>query len=269
MKLISLNIELNKHREVVLNFFKKENPDVICVQELLEEDFLRFKKELGMEGVLGMWDYITDLHRPECRGKRHGVAIFSKNILSSGSNFYMGKEEDILKPFEEYLLDNKRQANSVLLWIETKNNKGEKFKFATTHLPVTKEGEVTDYQLQIVSSLLKELKKIPEFIVCGDTNAPRGREAFDRIARIYKDNIPLEYKTSLDQNLHRVKGLIHMVDALFTTSGYKASNVKLVDGVSDHMAIVADIEKAKKISNKLLGFPVKVVKRLSILSKMK
>lgn len=34
-----------------------------------------------------------------------------------------------------------------------------------------------------------------------------------------------------------------MVDGLFTTSDYKASNVRLVDGVSDHMAIVADIYK--------------------------
>ena len=71
-------------------------------------------------------------------------------------------------------------------------------------------------------------------------------EAFDRIARKYKDNIPKKYKTSLDQNLHRVKGLQYMVDGLFTTPGYKASNVKLVDGVSDHVAIVADIEKVRK-----------------------
>jgi len=34
-----------------------------------------------------------------------------------------------------------------------------------------------------------------------------------------------------------------MVDCLFSTPAYKASNVKLVDGVSDHMAIVAEIRK--------------------------
>jgi hypothetical protein len=43
--------------------------------------------------------------------------------------------------------------------------------------------------------------------------------------------------------LHRVKGIMFMVDGLFTTSKYNATNVKLVDGVSDHMAIVANIEK--------------------------
>ena len=34
-----------------------------------------------------------------------------------------------------------------------------------------------------------------------------------------------------------------MVDGLFTTPAYKASDVKLVDGISDHMAIVAKINR--------------------------
>jgi hypothetical protein len=34
-----------------------------------------------------------------------------------------------------------------------------------------------------------------------------------------------------------------MVDGLFTTPAYEAQDVKLVDGVSDHMAVVAPITK--------------------------
>jgi hypothetical protein len=75
-------------------------------------------------------------------------------------------------------------------------------------------------------------------------NAPRGKESFSRLAKKYKDNIPPEYKTSIDQNLHKVKGIQFMVDGLFTTPSYKASDVKLVDGVSDHMAVVAEITKS-------------------------
>ena len=52
---------------------------------------------------------------------------------------------------------------------------------------------------------------------CGDMNVPRGNETFNRLAEKYKDNIPLEYKTSIDQNLHRVKGLQVMVDGLYYT----------------------------------------------------
>ena len=249
MKLISINIELDKHRDTVLPFLKKEKPDVICVQELLEEDFPIMKKELNMEGVFEMWYYmdsIRDPHHLELKGQKHGVGIFTKKIINSGFSYYVGSKENLLKPFGEFSSNKDFQSNSVLLWVEVQDKKGEKFTVATTHLPVTHHGEVTDFQLKAVDSFLNELSKIPEFVVCGDTNAPRGREAFDRIARKYKDNIPKKYKTSLDQNLHRVKGLQYMVDGLFTTPGYKASNVKLVDGVSDHVAIVADIEKVRK-----------------------
>ena len=51
MKLVSINVELNKNYSTVFEFLKKENPDVVCVQELLEEDFDRFKNELNMEGI--------------------------------------------------------------------------------------------------------------------------------------------------------------------------------------------------------------------------
>lgn len=247
MKLISLNIELNKHYDTVLNFLKKENSDVICLQELLEEDFDRFKKELNMKGVFKVFNYLfaePPLYE-DIRGKKQGVAIFAKNIFDSGSIFYEGKEENLSKPFEEYISDKKIYKNRVLLWADVKDENGIMFKYIVTQMPVTKEGESSPYQLEVVDSLLKKLDSFEEFVLCGDMNAPRGNETFARLEKKYKDNIPLEYKTSIDQNLHRVKGIQFMVDCLFTTPTYKASNVRLIDGVSDHMAVVADINIEK------------------------
>jgi exonuclease III len=241
MKLISLNIELNRHYETVFDLIKKEKPDVICLQELLEEDFERFKKEFGMDGVFKVFQYVNDHRFGDIYDKRHGVAIFSKKIEDFGYFFYEGKEENIMKSFEEYLVSAEFHKNEVLVWAYIKDEKGAVYRFTTTHFPVTEKGESTPYQLEVADKLLAKLADIGEFVLCGDMNAPRGNETFSRFAKTYKDNIPLEYKTSLDQNLHRVKGLQYMVDSLFTTPGYKAENVKLVDGVSDHMAIVADI----------------------------
>ncbi|HEY5588131.1 MAG TPA: endonuclease/exonuclease/phosphatase family protein [Candidatus Paceibacterota bacterium] len=251
MKLISINIEVSKHTETVLNFLKNEKADVVCIQELLEEEFQFYKEKLSFMGVYQPFDYVCNNINSkltydipsELKGKRHGVAIFAKHIIKSGSIFYEGKEENILKPFDKYISDKNFQKNKVLIWAEVKNDDGISFKFITTQLPVTHEGEVTQYQLNVINSMLFQLEGLGEFVLTGDMNSPRGHQSFSLIAEKYKDNIPLEYKTSIDQNLHRVKGIQFMVDGLFTTPAYKASNVKLQDGISDHMAIIADIYK--------------------------
>ncbi len=239
MKLISLNIELNKHNLIILDFLKKEKADVICLQEILEEDFPFFNKELNLESVFQVCRYQRSPFYPQLIGKKQGVAIFSKNIINSGSVFYLGSKEDTTKPFDSVNF----KKSEALVWANIKSSEGASFKFVTAQLPVTENGEVTPFQLEVLDSFLMKLDKLGELVLCGDINGPRGRETFDRLAKKYKDNIPPEYKTSLDQNLHRVKGLIYVVDGLFTTPNYKASNVRLIDGVSDHMAIVADIKK--------------------------
>ncbi len=240
MKLISLNIELNKHLDLIFPFLQKEKPDVLCLQEVLEEDIPKIQELLNYDVIFKPCSYATNEYYLAQRGKRLGVAIFAKKINSSGFDYYVGKEENINKPFSEY---NKEDKNKVVVWVDIFDEKNNLFKIATTHLPVTDAGESTPYQLMTAESLLKSLEKFDEIILCGDMNAPRGNKTFTLLNSKYADNIPFEYKTSIDQNIHRVHGLMYMVDCLFTTPAYKTSDVKLVDGLSDHMAIVANIEK--------------------------
>lgn len=243
MKLISLNIELNMHHELVLPFLKKENADVICLQELLEEDFEMYKKELEMDGIHQIAGYIFDKVHIESTGKRHGPAIFSKNIVDSGYFFYVGSLSCIEDTFENYIKKENHIENRVLVWVDVKDYNDQIFRVTTSHLPITHHGEVTPFQLEANDILVRQLKKLGEIIFCGDTNAPRGRESFNRIAREFKDNIPLKYKTSLDKKIHRAKDIDFMVDCFFTTPKYIASKVELKSGVSDHMAVVAEINQ--------------------------
>lgn len=243
MKLISINIENNLHNELVLDFLKKEKPDVVCFQELLEEDFELYKNKLNFEGVHQIWSYWRSKNYPDLLGKKQGIAIFSKHIIDSGSIFYVGSEENIFKSFEEYNSNEDFQKNKALVWAGVKNEDGVVYKFITTQFPVTEKGASTSYQLEVLDLFLEKISKLGEFVLCGDLNAPRGNETFGRLASKYKDNIPLEYKTSIDQNLHKVKGIQFMVDGLFTTPAYKTSNVRLQDGLSDHMAIIAEVNK--------------------------
>jgi len=221
MKLISVNIETNRHTKTVLDFLKKENADVVCVQELLEEEIYFYEEELNLKGVFQAFSYIKHPIYVDLDSKKQGVGIFTKNIIDSGSIFYFGKEENLKKSFDDYMSNISFQKNYALVWVDIKNSAGLVFRFITTHLPVTKEGESSPFQLEVLDGLLTSISHLGEFVLCGDMNAPRGNETFRRINEKYKDNIPLEYKTSIDQNLHRVKGIQFMVDGLFTTSKYK------------------------------------------------
>jgi endonuclease/exonuclease/phosphatase family metal-dependent hydrolase len=247
MKLVSLNIECNKHYERILPFLEKENPDVICLQEVLEEDFEFLKEKLGREGIYKPQLMVTSDHAnyTDLQGKRFGVAIFSNHIVESGYSYYWGKESYSFTNFDEYIKNRGMFRSYVLIWVKVRNESGELFTFVTTHYPISKEGESSAHQLEVLVPFFEKLDTINDFILCGDFNAPRGNETFRRIAERYTDAIPEKYKTSLDQNLHRVKGLMFMVDCLFLTKEYSAHDVALVDGLSDHMAIVGRIEKVR------------------------
>ncbi len=238
MKLISVNIEGNKHLHRVIPFVRIEKPDVICVQEILLEDFTFFGLEVGMKGYFVPMVYDTFSHA----GKLMGLGIFSKYEMKDIlKQYYAGSEEQVtvMDPHMGYDTHLLVQCAVLSCVIEIND---VKFKVATTHAAWTPNGEVTDYQLRDIDSMFLALDKIGQFILAGDFNAPRGRAAFAKLAERYKDNIPEKYTTSLDQELHRVPGLQRMVDGLFTTPTYVAKNVRLISGVSDHMAIVADIE---------------------------
>lgn len=119
---------------------------------------------------------------------------------------------------------------------------GQVHKILTTHFTWTPAGSVTDEQRQNLQKMLDILSGLEPFVLTGDFNAPRGKEIFDKLAEAYTDWVPQHYTTSIDQNLHRAKGLQFMVDGLFTSPEYQAKNVRMIEGVSDHQAIVADLQ---------------------------
>ena len=76
---------------------------------------------------------------------------------------------------------------------------------------------------------------------CGDFNAPRGGEVFDQLASHYSDCVPPEITTTIDQELHRAKGLQYVVDSIFSTDQYRLEDVRVQSGVSDHCALIGRV----------------------------
>jgi len=261
IKVVSLNIEKNKHIDKVLAFLKQENPDVVCLQEIFRPDFERFKQELSLEGV---FDYQVTLTESNVATYEQGVAILSKHpIISHQSKPYTNNEptgESVnINNHAEKSVDknvaNKKYSRRVLFAFINIGN--EVYNFATTHFTWgyygyrDANGEFiwqidrasTSEQESDAGRLLDIFAHMGEFVFCADTNCPRGQKVFGLFSQNLKDNIPQSYRTSIDGSIHRAGPLPLMVDCLFTTPGYIAENVTLKDGVSDHMAVVGEIRK--------------------------
>lgn len=168
-----------------------------------------------------------------------GIAILSRLKIKKGEALYYNGAPDMLVNF----MPEKTTQSSVCRAILVANLefKDDIFFVSTTHFTWSEKGLPSYQQLQNLESLLKNLKSYPEIILCGDFNAPRGGVIFNKLSSLYKDNIPDFYTTSIDKNLHYAGEVNLMVDGLFSTKKYKVSDVKLISGVSDHLAITANV----------------------------
>ncbi len=235
-KIISVNIEKDKHHDKVLPFLLHEQPDIVCMQEINSSDAERYQYELAMQGVFAPMtlepsNYIVGAFHVQ------GVAIFSRHrVLRIQTLLYAGYKNRI--PF--YVNRDPKTYNHVLLSCDIEKDGGI-WTIATTHFTWTKGGQPDAVQRKNLASMLRELKKLPDVVLCGDFNAPRGREIFDRLAKKYKDNIPSEITTTIDPILHRAPDLQYVVDGLFTSEKYSVGDVRAEIGISDHKAIVGTV----------------------------
>lgn len=244
MKLVSINIEGHRHlHERVLPFLEQEQPDVVCLQEVFEVDVPVIAEALGMQSFFQPMVNVTEptIHVRHALGVL-GVAQFTKLLVrEQQAAYYVDLKLGRLPIFFEN--GNPNSMNRVLVW-QTVEKDGQLFTIATTHFTWSTRGESTLEQLRDLGALQRILDTIPEFVVCGDFNAPRGNETFARLAERYTDNIPPEVTTSIDGEFHKAGQLELMVDGLFSTPEYVLSQVQVLGGVSDHKAISAIINRS-------------------------
>jgi endonuclease/exonuclease/phosphatase family metal-dependent hydrolase len=242
MKLISLNVWGDHCTQEQIEFFQKERPDVLCMQEVYEVDLPLYETALGMKGTFVA---LTSIDHPHPYGDAlrgpWGIAIFSTYPLTNIHHaFYQyTSAKDSLFPHT----GAPDTCARALVWADTTIGE-ETFTIATTHFTWTSTADVSPVQKEAFVNLQQILKTIPQFILTGDFNTPRGKEIFDTLATDYIDAIPASVESTLDPVFHRTQGKVKLViDVLFTTPQYVAKNVHIITGVSDHVAIVGSIEK--------------------------
>lgn len=235
LKLICLNVEKSYHLDTVISFLKSESADIICMQEVMEKDFEKYKEAANMNGFfLPTYKNNPELF-PELKDEIEGMAILT-NLPNHGitSKYFRGKQ------IVEYI-DPRTISRGV---IASKFEFEEKeFIIGTTHYTWTPDGEIDEGQIKDFESLMNFVKQFDSFVLCGDFNAPRGREMFSKFTEYFKDNLPTEIESTIDENIHKKKGLRLVVDNVFSTPEYLVSNVRVIDGISDHKAIICEIDK--------------------------
>lgn len=222
-----------------MTFLRAQAPDVICLQEVISDDADLLGKRVGYPYRL----FIPMCCFPEPSGPRPtGIAILSRQAFASSEEIYYaggGSGRDVLDRSSEATRFRTNRYSVGLVAIALH---GLSFTIATTHFPWSDHARTLDFQRSACDRLLEVLND-RSLVLCGDFNAPRGREIFSRLAARWTDHVPPTYTTSLDPVLHRAGSLQLMVDGVFSTPDYDVSGVTLHQGVSDHCAITAQIGK--------------------------
>lgn len=241
--LACVNIEGNKHLDLVEKFLAEQNPEVLCLQEILEQDLPRLVPEETWDvqfASMGDVSQLESLHFP--KNGNWGVAIATrKNVITVTNSdifYYVGKAEDMP-------IISKGQPNSnrrAVLRVDVEKA-GQKFTFATTHFTWTNNGETTEEQLRDWQGMKAYLDTFPEFLICGDFNAPRGGQMGNILEETFTSHVPANITTTIDGTLHKAGALQFVVDYILTKGNYSVENVIVHTGVSDHCALTATVKR--------------------------
>ncbi len=235
LNIVSVNIEKDRHFDRLMPFLKKQQPDVILLQEVLSKDIAYFEKSLEMKSHYAGLNHYDD-------GSQHGILTLSTYPLFKTYALYYRGDGDNLPLLKH--AEPEKMARAILITEIIKDN--QLYCLINTHFTWSPNGKPSVLQNEDINILMRLLSEIPEFVFCGDFNAPRGTPIFDTIASKYKDNVPAHIETTIDKNLHKAGDLKLVVDGIFSTPAYQINSVEIVDSLSDHCAILAKITKLDK-----------------------
>jgi endonuclease/exonuclease/phosphatase family metal-dependent hydrolase len=249
IKLVSVNIEGDRHLERVRPFLAEENPDIICLQEAFRDDvqeligseyqteFLPMSLKERSDGSLSVW----------------GVSLATRSSAWRVVREYYHQPTTTLVPSDERSVETKRMSMWQGVIGVTIEAGGVDYTLFTTHFTWTPNGVSNQYQSVDMERLLSFLGEQGPHVLCGDFNIPRKQNSlYPLLHAHYTDHVPEEYETSMYIPLHLVRDNpkaaadvgSYMVDYILSTPGtYRVRDVALRGNVSDHCALIAHIEK--------------------------
>lgn len=234
IKLLTLNIETDRHLDRVQAAIAEYQPDVVCLQEALEADCARLALNGQYAVKFSLGGYLS---RPSGEHASWGVAVLSRVPVVRQVESYYSDRTNVR------VLRHPDDTRRVLLMTELEHQ-GQRHRIATVHFTWTPDGHINELQKADFARLKQGLASYDDYVLCGDFNAPRGREMFarfvDELGLI--DHLPAEVTSTIDGRFHRVGDLGLVVDTIFSTPHYRVTQTRVLEGLSDHKGILALIE---------------------------
>lgn len=230
----------------ILDFIHREaaSPNfVVLLQEVYKGSLERISNALRGRMVYSQYCNLSLTDREE-EAESWGVAIGSKlDLFGVEEHYYDGIP---ISPGKIVLNNGPEHAHSLLQ--ASLKVGSERFNFGTTHFTWYNKPEPSEQQQGDFANLADLLNDASDIVLTGDFNSPRGYPIFDSIARIYKDNIPADINTTNDTTIRPEAIWRLVIDGFFTSEHYKASNIRMIQGLSDHQGILGEVQRVAFIA---------------------
>jgi endonuclease/exonuclease/phosphatase family metal-dependent hydrolase len=237
MKFVTLNVYGGIYKQKSLAHLQKIGPEVLALQEMHGPDIEDFKTALDLPHCL----YV-----PGCRiddpANKYGFRVGELGIsLMSKTPFTKEQVDYYHKVSEDAPLFNDAEPNHwnrALLSAVVDTESGP-MRVSTTHFTWTPDGHPTPLQTEHSMKLAELIDKQNVDILGADFNAPHGAEVMTHIGSRMDDHMPTGVDSTIDPELHRVRGLKIVVDNIFTRKGLATTSMQIKGGASDHKALIA------------------------------
>ena len=236
-RLVSLNIERSRHLDRLIPFLRQHQPDVVCLQELVQRDIEAIRAGTGLAHV-----HFAEMAVHPADNQLFGVGILASEPFDDADVVRYAGNGSGSQLFDRTTTESRVETCRYVAARVRLSGAARGLTVATTHFPWTPDGQSRPFQTAAVTSMIEGLQG--PLILTGDFNAPRGGPVFASLAAAWTDCIPGDVVTSIDPELHRSGPLQLMVDGLFVTPRYRAEAVRLQTGLSDHQAVTARVVAA-------------------------
>lgn len=237
LKLLTLNIEHDRHLDRVAQAIATHLPDIVCLQEVFEKDCARLAAVGDYDVKYAISALMPEGSKGNTSPRSWGIAVLTRGLVHRQTLTYYSDDPRIR------IFKQSNDPRRLVLMTELEHE-GRFYRIGTTHFTWSRNGQATDDQREDFARLKQVLLSYPHYVLCGDFNSPRGRELFARFTDELSlvDHLPVDVKSTLDPKFHRVPALELAVDTVFSTPDYRITQVEVLDGLSDHKGILARIE---------------------------